>query len=49
MGFEHFSGTFLFLDDIWQTSATLQLCTDASGLGFGGNVGTKLVFRKMDK
>jgi hypothetical protein len=39
--FEHFNGTSLFLDDIWQTSAILQLCTDASGLGFGGTFGTK--------
>jgi hypothetical protein len=38
---EHFIGTSLFLDDIWQTSATLQLYTDGSGIGFGGTFGTK--------
>ena len=38
---EHFNGTSLFLDDIWQTSATLQLYTDSSDLGFGGTFGTK--------
>ena len=38
---EHFIGTSLFLDDTWQTSATLQLYTDASGIGFGGTFGTK--------
>jgi hypothetical protein len=38
---EHFNGTSLFLEDILQTSATLQLYTDASRLGFGGTFGTK--------
>lgn len=31
----------MFLEDTWQTSITLQLYTDASGLGFGGIFGNK--------
>ena len=31
----------MFLDDDWQTSETITLYTDASGLGFGGIFGMK--------
>ena len=37
----HFNGASMFLEDEWQTSQTLSLYTDASGLGFGGIFGTK--------
>ncbi|XP_061170276.1 uncharacterized protein LOC133179566 [Saccostrea echinata] len=36
---EHFNGSSFFLDDKLQTSETLQLYTDASGLGHGGVFG----------
>ena len=37
----HFNGISVFLDDDWQTSETITLYTDASGLGFGGIFGMK--------
>ena len=37
----HFNGSALFLQEKWQTSETLHLFTDASGLGFGGIFGNK--------
>ncbi|KAK3102095.1 hypothetical protein FSP39_008693 [Pinctada imbricata] len=33
---EHFNGKALILDDIWATSNTLNMYTDASNIGFGG-------------
>ena len=42
---ESFNGKSLFLFDKWVSSETLQLTTDASGLGFGGSLGKKMVSR----
>ncbi|XP_062586413.1 uncharacterized protein LOC134248007 [Saccostrea cucullata] len=38
---QNFNGKSSFLEDAWQTSVTLQLYTDASGLGFGGVFGNR--------
>lgn len=43
---QNFNGKSLFLEDTWQTSITLQLYTDASGLGFGGIFGNKWFYGK---
>lgn len=41
---EHFNGKSMFLADQWSTSDSLQLYTDASGVGFGGVFGKKWFF-----
>ncbi len=39
---DHFNGRSMFLEDRLQhTSHTLQLCTDANNLGFGGVFGSR--------
>ena len=45
----HFNGRALFLQEKWQTSETLHLFTDASGLGFGGNIWKQMVCKSMDR
>ena len=38
---EHFNGSSMFLEDRWETSETLELYTDSSGLGCGGFFGSR--------